>query len=128
MDQIRKAGSNFIEKDLTIKEAQKSNSSSSKNMATTTTTTAIANKIVSNKVPSLKAFVDNFCAKTSHITPDAEEVNRPAMIQPNVFWTLEAPFVNIIGLYSNVPDGGEIRDFQFNWFVEELRNSPWIKH
>jgi hypothetical protein len=120
---IRKAGSNFIEQDLKSKNNIKSNSSSSKNMATTTTT-ASANNIISNKVPSLKAFVDNFCAKTSHITPDAEEVNRPAMIQPNVFWTLEAPFVNIIGLYSNVPDGGEIRDSQFNWFVEELKSSP----
>ena len=73
---------------------------------------------------SLKAFVDNFCSETSHVTKDAEDVNRPAMIQPNVYWTLEAPFLNIIGLYSNVPDGGEIRDPQFNWFVEELRNSP----
>ncbi len=122
---IRQAGSNYIEKDLKLKNNIKSNSSSNKNMPITTNATA--NKIISSKVPSLKAFVDNFCAKASHITPDAEEVNRPAMVQPNVFWTLEAPFVNIIGLYSNVPDGGEIRDPQFNWFVEELRNAPMDK-
>jgi acid phosphatase type 7 len=122
---IRKAGLNSLERDLNSKNNIKisSSSSSSKNMATT----SAANKIISDKVPSLKAFVDNFCAQTVHITPDAEEVNRPAMIQPNVFWTLEAPFVNIIGLYSNVPDGGEIRDPQFNWFVEELRNAPLDK-
>jgi len=86
-------------------------------------TTIVAEKEPNKKVQSLKAFVDNFCAKTQHVTPDAEEANRPAMIQPNVYWTLEAPFINIIGLYSNVPDGGEIREPQFNWFVDELKNA-----
>lgn len=35
-------------------------------------------------------------------------------------WTLYAPFVTIIGLYSNVPDGGVIKDDQFEWFKKEL--------
>ncbi|MFY9794320.1 MAG: hypothetical protein WAK17_05130 [Candidatus Nitrosopolaris sp.] len=42
------------------------------------------------------------------------------MIQPIVYWTLAAPFVTIIGLYSNVPDGGVIKPDQFQWFVKEL--------
>ena len=58
---------------------------------------------------SLAAFVNNFCAKRQEITTDAGEIDRDAMIQPNVYWTLDAPFVTMIGLYSNVPDGGVIK-------------------
>ncbi|MER5175315.1 MAG: metallophosphoesterase [Candidatus Nitrosocosmicus sp.] len=116
---IRKAGKT-IDKDI------KSKNSISTTTPPTTTTTATANakeENPTNKVTSLKAFVDNFCAIYQHITPDAEDAERPAMIQPNVFWTLDAPFANIIGLYSNVPEGGEIRDHQFDWFVDELKNA-----
>jgi hypothetical protein len=74
--------------------------------------------------PSLAAFVRNFCSKTQQITPDAGEVSRPAMIQTNVYWTLEAPFVTIIGLYSNVPEGGQFDDKQVGWFNEELKKAP----
>lgn len=73
-----------------------------------------------SNVPSLAAFVNNFCATRQQVTPDALEINRDAMIQPNVYWTLDAPFVTIIGLYSNVPDGGVIKPDQFQWFVKEL--------
>jgi len=73
---------------------------------------------------SLAAFVSNFCAKKNEITVDASDIDRDAMIQPNVYWTLLAPFVTIIGLYSNVPDGGVIKDDQFDWFKEELKSAP----
>ena len=73
---------------------------------------------------SLGAFVRNFCSKKIEITPDAGEVSRPAMIQPNVYWTLEAPFVTIIGLYSNVPEGGQFDNKQIEWLKEELTNAP----
>ncbi len=73
---------------------------------------------------SLAAFVNNFCAKTQEVTPDAGDIDRDAMIQPNVYWTLEAPFVTMIGLYSNVPDGGVIKEDQFEWFKGELRTAP----
>lgn len=46
------------------------------------------------------------------------------MIQPNVFWTLDAPFVTIIGLNSNVPDGGVIKEDQLEWFKGELKTAP----
>jgi len=73
---------------------------------------------------SLAAFVSNFCAKKNEITVDAGDIDRDAMIQPNVYWTLFAPFVTIIGLYSNVPDGGVIKDDQFDWFKKELVSAP----
>ncbi len=55
---------------------------------------------------SLSSFVTNFCAQTPELTRDAGDTHRHAMTQPNVYWTLEAPFVTLIGLYTNVPEGG----------------------
>jgi len=74
--------------------------------------------------PSLDAFVRNFCAKKPLVVPDSVEVNRPAMTQPNVYFTLEVPFATIIGLYSNVPEGGTFDDDQIKWFKDELSNAP----
>jgi Calcineurin-like phosphoesterase len=50
---------------------------------------------------SLAAFLRNFCASTFEVTPEAGGLSRTAQIQPGVFFTLEAPFVRIITLYSN---------------------------
>jgi hypothetical protein len=46
------------------------------------------------------------------------------MVQPNVYWTLEASLFTIIGLYSNVPEGGEIDEAQAGWLVGELEAAP----
>jgi len=82
---------------------------------------------VNSNENSLEAFVNNFCAKTQEVTPDAGDIARDAMIQPNVYWTLHAPFVTIIGLYSNVPDGGVIKENQFQWLENELKTAPTDK-
>ena len=34
------------------------------------------------------------------------------------------PLANLVGLYSNVPEGGAIRDEQAEWLVEQLRTLP----
>ena len=52
--------------------------------------------------PTLDAFLKNFCAATPAPSPDAGNLVRTTMIQPGVYFTLEAPFVRILGLYSNV--------------------------
>ena len=48
---------------------------------------------------SCEAFVDNFC--TASPTQGAPGFDRTTMTQPGVYFTLDAPFVRIIGLYSN---------------------------
>src|SRR5262245_34214504 len=55
----------------------------------------------------LKAFLDNFCAPTATVPAIASGVRifRETMTQPGVYWLLSAPFVNIIGLYSNIAEG-----------------------
>ena len=47
-----------------------------------------------------------------------------AAIEPNVYFTLLAPFVTIIGLYTNVPYGGRIADDQLRWLANELAEAP----
>ena len=77
--------------------------------------------------PSLAAFVDNLCAAEPHLTAQSGDVPRDAMTQPNVYWTLDAPFVTIIGLYTNVPEGGKLDDPQIAWFTSELASAPAAK-
>jgi kumamolisin len=54
---------------------------------------------------SLFAFLRNFCAAAPGPSPDSGGLMRTAMNQPGVYFTLDAPFVSIIGLYSNVLEG-----------------------
>jgi hypothetical protein len=53
--------------------------------------------------PTLDAFLKNFCTNQEpfHRTPEAGGLARTAGRQPAVYFTLEAPFVRILGLYSN---------------------------
>lgn len=60
---------------------------------------------VTPQVPTLEAFLRNFCAQTPAPSPDSGGLVRSVMTQPGVYFTLDAPFVSIIGLYSNVLDG-----------------------
>ncbi len=61
--------------------------------------------------PTLDAFLRNFCASTPAQSPDAGGLLRTTMIQPGVYFTLEAPFLRIFGLYSNaLEDPGVISD------------------
>jgi hypothetical protein len=61
--------------------------------------------------PTLDAYLTNFCAATAAASPDAGGLSRTTMIQPGVYYTFDAPFVRILGLYSNVlEDPGVISD------------------
>jgi hypothetical protein len=60
---------------------------------------------------TLAAFLENFCAKEFEVVPEAGGLSRTAQIQPGVFYTLEAPYVRILALYSNaLEDPGVIAD------------------
>jgi len=58
------------------------------------------------QVPTLDAFLANFCAAAPGPSPDAGGLFRSVMTHAGVYFTLDAPFVSIIGLYSNVLDTG----------------------
>ena len=56
----------------------------------------------SSTVPSLDAFLRNFCSSQPVHTPEAAGLSRTALIEPGVYFTLDAPFVRVLGVYSNV--------------------------
>jgi hypothetical protein len=77
---------------------------------------------------SLVPFMDHFCSREAHHAVEAGHSDRPTMIQPNCYWRLEAPFVTVLGLYSNVTGELDNTDAgataQRDWLTEELRTAP----
>lgn len=73
---------------------------------------------------SLQSFVKAFCAETPPLHDAAARLARPLPAQPNVYWTLVHELVWIVGLYSNVPEGGQFDPAQLEWLVGELRSAP----
>lgn len=79
---------------------------------------------------SLAAFQANFCAAAPGSSPDALGLMRSVMTQPGVYFTLDAPWVSVIGLYSNSLEGPgvissqgghyPISDEQLNFLTGEL--------
>ncbi|HSZ16602.1 MAG TPA: metallophosphoesterase [Terracidiphilus sp.] len=73
---------------------------------------------------SLSAFIDNFCAATPVI--GASGFARTTMTQPGAYFVFTAPFVRVIGLYSNtgesvgVLSGGVIGNDQITFLQQQL--------
>jgi hypothetical protein len=83
-------------------------------------------------VETLTAFLRNFCAPTPGPAEDAAGLMRSRMTQPGVYFTLDAPFVSIVCLYSNVLEdvgvissqGGRfptVGDEQLHFLRDELK-------
>lgn len=83
-------------------------------------------------VKSLTAYLRNFCAEQPGPAEDAGGLMRSTMNQPGVYFTLDAPFVSIVGLYTNVLDGPgvlssqkghypDVGDEQLEFLKEELK-------
>jgi len=71
--------------------------------------------------PSLYGFFLNFCdSSPQHASP-----YRMSMTQPYVYWTLNAPFVTIIGLYSNVEGSLDARgrNDQQHYLETQMKNA-----
>jgi 3',5'-cyclic AMP phosphodiesterase CpdA len=73
---------------------------------------------------SLRSFVRTFCSDAPPLHDATEELPRPLSRQPHVYWTLTHDWVWIIGLYANVPEGGQFEQEQLRWLVGELRAAP----
>jgi Icc-related predicted phosphoesterase len=64
----------------------------------------------------LTAFVRNFCTEAPQVTDEARSLHRTAQTQPGVYFSLDAPFVRIIGLFSNaLEDPGVISSEDGHW-------------
>lgn len=77
---------------------------------------------------SLDAFVANFCTSQPTHNLDSQGAVRTTMDQPAVYFTLNAPFVKFIGLYSNTSEGGtegviagpKVGNAQVNFLQQQL--------
>jgi len=73
---------------------------------------------------SLQPFVDNFCTALPQAA--VPSFSRTTMIQPGVYFVLTAPFVRVIGLYSNtgesvgVLSNAKIGDDQITFLNQQL--------
>jgi len=91
-----------------------------------------------NETP-LSVFVRNFCATQPLVTPEAASLHRTAMTQAGVYFTLDAPFVRIIGLFSNaLEDPGvissegtrwpDVPNFQLDYLTAQLQRIKTEKY
>ena len=70
--------------------------------------------------------MNNFCQPKPGIPPAAGTVFREMVSQPGVYWVLNTPFADIIGLYSNIAEGPwfiegkDIGQDQKNWLIKTL--------
>jgi hypothetical protein len=75
----------------------------------------------------MKEFQATFCARTQTVPPDAGVIFRQTMTQPGVYWLLDAPFVQIVGLYSNCAEnpgfisGAIPGGHQKAWLIKTLK-------
>jgi predicted phosphodiesterase len=76
---------------------------------------------------TLQAFRQNFCAEEPRVPVDvAGSIYRQMVAQPGVFWWLEAPLLDLVGLYSNAAEnpgfitGDAAGRVQRDWLVATL--------
>jgi Icc-related predicted phosphoesterase len=72
---------------------------------------------------SLGPFTSVFCGNAPRPVPFGTDLSRKSGTQPHVYWTMQTPLANIIGLASNVPKFGVITEEQKQWFIEELKHA-----
>ncbi len=74
----------------------------------------------------LDTFMANFCTATPHPPPcDPQlEFGRDTQTLPWCDWTLGLEAVTIVGIYTNVPEGGHLETSQTAWLVQQLGAAP----
>ena len=79
--------------------------------------------------PSLSAFLAHFCADQATVPPQASEsgIFRENMTQPGVYWLLDAPFLRIIGLYSNKLENPGYLQGKTDSGDEDTSQLDWLK-
>ena len=81
------------------------------------------NPVAKTSYESLTPFTDVFCGTAARPVLFGDRKDRQSGIQPNVYWTLQTPLANIIGLATNVPKYGIVTAEQQQWFIEELKHA-----
>ncbi len=70
---------------------------------------------------SLDGWVRYFMSPTAQIdSENCGDAPRVTLSLPNVYFTLDCPYVTIVGMYTNVPEGGSIDSVQQQWLTNEF--------
>jgi hypothetical protein len=73
---------------------------------------------------SLDGWVEYFMQAHPDVDPVSKDAPRVQLNLPNVYWTLVTPLATIIGMYTNVPEGGSIDSTQQQWITNEFATAP----
>jgi hypothetical protein len=73
---------------------------------------------------SLDGWVDYFMQAHPDVDPISKDAPRVQLSLPNVYWTLVTPMATIVGMYTNVPEGGSIDSVQQQWLTNEFATAP----
>lgn len=73
---------------------------------------------------SLDGWVDYFMQGHPDVDPISKDAPRVQLNLPNVFWTMITPLATIIGMYTNVPEGGSVDSIQQQWVTNEFATAP----
>jgi hypothetical protein len=90
--------------------------------------TSKGKNISTGQTTSLEEFCANFCQPKPGVPPAAGSIYRQMISQPGVYWLLNTPFADIIGLYSNVAENpgyiaaSTIGNSQKTWLTGTLKN------
>ena len=78
--------------------------------------------------PTVQTSLDGWVQYFMQAHPDVDAISKDAprvqLNLPNVYWTLVTPMATIIGLYTNVPEGGSIDSVQQQWLTNEFATAP----
>lgn len=78
--------------------------------------------------PTLQTSLDGWVAYFMQAEPDVDPISKDAprvgLNLSNVYWTLMTPFATVIGMYTNVPEGGSIDSVQQQWVTNEFATAP----
>jgi hypothetical protein len=73
---------------------------------------------------SLDGWVGYFMQAHPDVDPISKDAPRVQLNLPNVYWTLITPLATIVGMYTNVPEGGSIDSTQQQWVTNEFATAP----
>jgi Calcineurin-like phosphoesterase len=73
---------------------------------------------------SLDGWVGYFMQEKPDVDPISKDAPRVQMNLPNVYWSLITPMATIVGMYTNVPEGGSIDSVQQQWLTNEFATAP----
>jgi Calcineurin-like phosphoesterase len=72
----------------------------------------------------LTIFQRNFCSASTVVTVEAGSLHRTSMTQPGVYFALDAPYVRIIGLFSNALEDPGVISSQSSTSAAKSSSAP----